>query len=479
MGEPRHATVPALPVLIAFGMFALAASALPAADRVPRPEFTSGYEEPTVQTPAPRSEALEYLDVVVLAACLALSGWLVIRARSREGIFLLSVFSIAYFGFFRKGCICPIGAIQNIALALADPSYAIPVVAIAFFALPLVTALSVGRTFCGAVCPFGALQDAVIVKPLRLPRWLAVPLGFLPVVYLGLAVLFAATGAEFIVCRFDPFVNFFRIGGSVEILALGACFLLLGTVVARPYCRFLCPYGVILGWLSRLSFRHAAISPDSCVQCRLCEESCPVDAIRAPDPQGLAARSPPTRSEKRAFAAALIAVPVLVALGAFAGSLLAPLLARVHPTVRLEIQVLREDAELLEHFVGFSRNRLVNCDVFQIEGFNDGRDEVDRSPAQERAQGDPLAQECPRIDRVGQAVDQVSADERIQMWIFFPEPENFLRGEVGLLPGNTGIEANIRRDRTPVIFIRECRADRLFELRCDGEVRVGFHDLLA
>ena len=344
MGEPHRAVVLALPVLIALGLLALAAPALPAADRVPRPEFTSGYEQPAIETPAPRSQLLEYLDVAVLAACLALSGWLAIRARSREGIFLLSLFSIAYFGFIRKGCICPIGAIQNVALALADPSYAIPAVAAAFFVLPLATALTVGRTFCAAVCPFGALQDAVIVKPLRLPRWLAVPLGFLPVVYLGLAVLFAATGAEFIVCRFDPFVNFFRIGGSVEILALGAGFLLLGTVVARPYCRFVCPYGVILGWLSRLSFLHTTISPDSCVRCRLCEEACPVDAIRAPDPQGLAARSPPTWGEKRALAAALIAVPVLVALGAFSGSLLAPLLARVHPTVRLEIQVLREDA---------------------------------------------------------------------------------------------------------------------------------------
>jgi ferredoxin len=346
MREPRRAVVPALLALVALGLLVPAVPPLPAADRVRRPEFTSGYEEPTVQTPAPRSQLLEYADVAVLAACLTLSAWLAIRARSREGIFVLSVFSIAYFGFFRKGCICPIGAIQNIALALADPGYVVPRVAVAFFVLPLVTALAVGRTFCGAVCPFGALQDAVIVKPLRLPRWLSVPLGFLPVVYLGLAVLFAATGAEFIVCRFDPFVSFFRIGGSVEILALGAFFLLLGTVVARPYCRFICPYGVILGWLSRLSFLHTTISPDSCVQCRLCEESCPVDAIRAPDLQGLAARSPPTRGEKRALAAALIAVPVLVALGAFAGSLFAPLLSRVHPTVRMEIQVLREDAGL-------------------------------------------------------------------------------------------------------------------------------------
>jgi NosR/NirI family nitrous oxide reductase transcriptional regulator len=349
MRERRSGPSAAAALLVA-GLLALASAALPAAlgaaDRFPRPSLPAYYEAPTAQNPTPRAPLLGLLDVAVLASCLVLSGWLAIRARSREGIFLLSVFSIAYFGFFRRGCICPIGSLQNVALALADPSYAMPVTAIAFFALPLLTALAVGRTFCAGVCPFGALQDAVIVKPLRLPRWLAVPLGFLPVVYLGLAVLFAATGAEFIVCRFDPFVNFFRVAGSWEILALGGAFLLLGTVVARPYCRFVCPYGVILGWLSRLSFRHATISPDSCVQCRLCEEACPVDAIRAPDPQGLAAAAAPTRGEKRALAASIVAVPVLVALGAVAGAQLSPLLARVHPHVRLETQVLLENAGL-------------------------------------------------------------------------------------------------------------------------------------
>jgi ferredoxin len=102
---------------------------------------------------------------------------------------------------------------------------------------------------------------------------------------------------------------------------------------------------VLLGWLSRLSFRHATITPDSCVKCRLCEEACPVDAIRAPDPQGIAAEIAPSRGERRALAASLVAVPVLVVLGAFAGARLAPLLSRVHPVVRLEAQVLRERAD--------------------------------------------------------------------------------------------------------------------------------------
>ena len=333
----RKAAAVAVLVLLA------AAAAFCEVDRVPRPEFQSGYQLPELQTPAPRSVFLEYADVAALAVALAAAGWLALRARSREGIFVLGALSIAYFGFFRKGCVCPIGSIQNVALSLADSSYVLPVTVVAFFTFPLVATLLTGRVFCAGVCPFGALQDLVIVKPLRLPRWLSVPLGFLPVIYLGLAVLFAATGADFVVCRFDPFVSFFRGGGRAEILALGACVLVLGTVVARPYCRFVCPYGVVLKSLSRLSLIHTTISPDSCVQCRLCEEACPFDAIRPAQPQ---AAAPPSPREKRAFRAALAALPLLVALGAFAGFLLSPWLAQVHPTVRLARQVLNEDAGL-------------------------------------------------------------------------------------------------------------------------------------
>lgn len=329
-------------LLLVLALLALAPAGLAAVDRVPRPEFQSGYQLPDLQVPPPRSSLLEYLDVAVLVLCLAAASWLALRARSREGIFLLGAFSIGYFGFVRKGCVCPVGSLQNVALALLDPGYALPVTVVLFFALPLLTALLVGRTFCAAVCPLGAIQDAVVVKPLRLPRWLAGPLGFLPVIYLGLALLFAATGAEFVVCRFDPFVSFYRLGGSLEMLALGASFLLLGTVVARPYCRFLCPYGVLLGWLSRLSLQHATITPDKCVQCRLCGEACPFDAIRPPTP----ALVVPPRSEKRAFAAGLAALPLLLGLGALAGWLASPVLAGVHPEVRLAAQVQREDAGL-------------------------------------------------------------------------------------------------------------------------------------
>jgi len=117
-----------------------------------------------------------------------------LKRRTRNGVQLLSVGTIAYFGFYRKGCICPIGAIQNVTASLVDPTYMISFGVIAFFFLPLVATLLFGRVFCGGVCPLGAVQDLVLLKPVKVPERLDRALRWLPYVYLGLAVMFAGWG---------------------------------------------------------------------------------------------------------------------------------------------------------------------------------------------------------------------------------------------------------------------------------------------
>jgi NosR/NirI family transcriptional regulator, nitrous oxide reductase regulator len=251
-------------------------------ERFPKPDFESDYTRSILQTPEPQSQFIEYFDLFVLIAALSIASYFALKLRSRKKMFLLMIFSLIYFGFFRKGCICPVGSVQNVSLALFNSGYAIPLTAIAFFALPLVFTLFFGRTFCAAVCPLGAIQDAVVLRPIGVTPWIAQVLGILPYIYLGLAILFASIGAGFVICQYDPFVGFFRFGASFNMIALGIFMLILGTVVARPYCRFLCPYGVLLNWMSRLSKWHVTISPSECINCRLCEESCPFGAINTP-----------------------------------------------------------------------------------------------------------------------------------------------------------------------------------------------------
>jgi NosR/NirI family transcriptional regulator, nitrous oxide reductase regulator len=240
------------------------------------------YKTPAVQKPLPRDYFFQIFDVVLLAACMGISAWVVLKRRSRRWLMGLAIFSLAYFGFYREGCVCPIGSIQNVSVALADPKYSIPMVVVATFFLPLVMALFFGRAFCGGVCALGAMQEMVVLKPVQVPRKLDKWLGLLKYVYLVLAIVLAikpALARDFVICRFDPFVGFFRGTGTPHMLMIGGGFLLAGIFIGRPYCRWLCPYGVLLNWCSRLSPRGVSITPHRELDCGLCNDACPYGAI--------------------------------------------------------------------------------------------------------------------------------------------------------------------------------------------------------
>ena len=315
---------------------------------IPTPEF-SDHPIPTSQAPDTRSTLLEYLDLAALLVGLSLASLLALRLRSRRGLFLLAIASLAWLGFWRRGCVCPIGAIQNVTLAVSDLSYAVPLAVVAFFTLPLVFTLFFGRTFCAAVCPLGAVQELVAVRPIKVPAWLEHTLGLLAYVYLGLAVLYAATSTADLptrlICRYDPFVGLFRRSATANMLVLAGCFLLLGVFVGRPYCRYLCPYGAILGLCSKVSKWHVQIPPEECIQCRLCEEMCPYGAIREPT----VSQSTQERLRgRRRLAGLILLLPLLVAVGGWLGSRMAEPLGRLDPMVRLAERVLMEETGKVE-----------------------------------------------------------------------------------------------------------------------------------
>ena len=308
--------------------------------RFPPPDFESGYKLPVTRTPAPRSLWLEYLDVVVLAVALGLACYFVFRRRSRRGVAGLSLFSLAYFGFYRQGCICAIGSVQNVTLSLVDGGYALPLTALAFFVLPVLVSLFAGRSFCAAVCPHGALQDLFLLKPIQVPSWLEQSLGLIPYLYLGAAVALAATGSAFLICRYDPFVPLFRLTGSFPLVLSGVALLALGVFVGRPYCRFLCPYGAVLKLGAKVAKWRVRITPDVCTQCRLCEQSCPFGVIQ--EPVSMPSTALGLAQDRRRLGWVLLLTPVLIALGAWTGLHLGLPASRMHPTVKLAERYLAE-----------------------------------------------------------------------------------------------------------------------------------------
>ncbi len=312
-----------------------------AVSRFPKPDFESGYQYPEVSYAIPHEHLWNVVDVVLLLVLLGVVAWAVYKNRTRVPIIITSVISIAYFGFFRGGCVCSIGSIQNVALAMVDENYHLPWVVLLFFLIPIIFAFFFGRVFCAGVCPFGALQELVNVKSFRISKPIAKTLSVIPWIYLCFALLFAFTHSRFIICQFDPFIGIFRLGGDTGLIFFGVALLLMSVFTGRPFCRFLCPYGALLSLFSSVSIRKPQITQNQCVNCQLCHQSCPVDAVLPPYQNKVEEER--TKSVWRVLRYVVV-VPCLMLLGVFLMRLSAPRLSVANKDVRLYQLVMQQES---------------------------------------------------------------------------------------------------------------------------------------
>jgi NAD-dependent dihydropyrimidine dehydrogenase PreA subunit len=117
---------------------------------------------------------------------------------------------------------------------------------------------------------------------------------------------------------------------------IGGIMLVAGIFIARPYCRFFCPYGVLLNLVSRVSRKHLSIAPSKCINCRLCENACPYDAIDKPT--GLEVKNDNRELVKKLIIYGFI-TPVLVFLTGWTASRYHDDFAQVNFKVRLAQEV--------------------------------------------------------------------------------------------------------------------------------------------
>jgi polyferredoxin len=158
--------------------------------------------------------------------------------------------------------------------------------------LILATAILLKKAFCSWVCPIGALSEALagvsrrlFRRTVSLPRWLDIPLRslkYLLLAFFANAVFFqmdAAAVADFLDSPYNRVADvkmlyFFE---RLSPFGLGVLVALTVLSVAVPYfwCRYLCPYGALLGAASLLSPLKVTRHAPSCIDCGLCTKACP------------------------------------------------------------------------------------------------------------------------------------------------------------------------------------------------------------
>ena len=222
--------------------------------------------------------------------------------RSVQILFFLFVFSVVLSHYVeRRGlelpwpvlgnfhALCPFGAVESAGRLLLDGAL-IPKIRVSNFwvfgSLILLT-LVLGSAFCGYLCPLGSAQEwtgrlgRLLFRKFnrfsghRLDR----VLGFMRYGVLILILVQTTLSLRLVFQRVDPFYALFHFWtGDVflsAVIVLGVV-LILSLFFERPWCRWFCPLGALLGLVQRVSFLKIRRQKDVCSGCGKCSRACPM-----------------------------------------------------------------------------------------------------------------------------------------------------------------------------------------------------------
>jgi polyferredoxin len=186
----------------------------------------------------------------------------------------------------------PIASLMNLKVFLATG--AVPAMhAAGMFLLIAFLAISwiFRKTFCGWLCPVGTISEylwmagaRIFGRNFRLPRGLDIALRSLKYVLLGLFLYAVASmsvpairaflGGPYGVVADVKMLNFFRFLGAAGIAVM--LLLVAGSLLVRNFwCRYLCPYGALMGLAALASPLRIRRDPNLCIDCAKCSKACP------------------------------------------------------------------------------------------------------------------------------------------------------------------------------------------------------------
>ncbi|MEL7646555.1 MAG: 4Fe-4S binding protein [Sedimentibacter sp.] len=152
-----------------------------------------------------------------------------------------------------------------------------------------ILAILFGPVFCGWVCPLGSAQEWVgkagrkifknrynSVVPKKADRILR----YLRYGVLIWVVYITSISGYLIFDKVDPYnalFSFWSEEAAPFAIAVLVVTLVLSLFTERPWCKYACPYGALLGITNKFRIFKIRRNDSSCISCRKCDRSCPMN----------------------------------------------------------------------------------------------------------------------------------------------------------------------------------------------------------
>lgn len=163
----------------------------------------------------------------------------------------------------------------------------------------LLSSFLLKKAFCSWLCPVGTLSELlwkagrkILGRNLKLPVWLDMPLRSLKYILLTFFAVVIGTMSATALADFlhSPYgliadvkmLDFFRGLGEAGVIVI-ALLIVFSVLVRNFWCRYLCPYGALMGLVSLLSPAKVRRDATACIDCgkcaRVCSANLPVDRL--------------------------------------------------------------------------------------------------------------------------------------------------------------------------------------------------------
>lgn len=187
--------------------------------------------------------------------------------------------------------LCPFGGVVTLynIITVGDLIQKIHMSAVILMGLIFILAILFGPVFCGWVCPLGSAQEwigklgrKIFKKKYNhfVPRKVDMVLRYLRYAVLVWVIYVTARSATLVFSEVDPYNALFSFWSDEaalpSIIVLGVT--LLGSLfVERPWCKYACPYGALLGLFNKIRIFKIKREPSTCISCNRCTRACPMN----------------------------------------------------------------------------------------------------------------------------------------------------------------------------------------------------------
>jgi len=184
--------------------------------------------------------------------------------------------------------LCPYGGLETLQAYLASGSLLQRIFSgtLTLFFVTIALALLFNRSFCGILCPFGALQEwlgLILKRKLTVPPSVDRVLRYAKYGVLALTTFMAWRTATLWMAPYDPWAALAHIFNPAEALAAPVGLALLSVTVVgsvlydRFFCKYLCPAGAMYALVARISPYRLRWNQDACIDCKRCDKACPMN----------------------------------------------------------------------------------------------------------------------------------------------------------------------------------------------------------